>query len=390
MEKRVILVVLDSVGVGELPDAALYKDEGSNTLGNIKKAIPSLSLPNMLNLGLGNIDADLGFEKVDAPVGAFGKAAEVSPGKDTTTGHWEMTGVQLEMAFPTYPDGFPAEIISEYENLIGLKTMGNEVASGTEIISRLGDEHVRTGFPIIYTSADSVFQVAAHESIIPLEKLYEFCDMARKMFVGDKALGRIIARPFTGESGAYKRTSNRKDYSLKPISKTIMQSIKEQGLEVAAVGKIEDIFAGEGITKAVHTNGNADGINKTLEYMGEVENGLIFTNLVDFDMAYGHRNDVTGYANSLEEFDARLVDILRSMRTEDLLIITADHGCDPTTASTDHSREYIPVLVYGKAVKGNTNLGIIPSFSDIGQTVLEYLGIKDEEIKGKSFGDKIW
>lgn len=390
MSKRVILVVLDSVGAGELPDAALYKDQGSNTIGNIKKQIPSLSLPNLGLLGLGNIDAPLGFDKVEAPIGAFGKAAEVSPGKDTTTGHWEMAGIQLDMAFPTYPEGFSEYIIKEYENLIGRKTIGNEVASGTEIISRLGDEHVKTGYPIVYTSADSVFQVAAHESVIPLEQLYDFCEKARKMFTGDKALGRIIARPFTGESGSYKRTHNRKDYSLLPISKTMMESIKEKGLEVAAVGKIEDIFAGVGITSAVHTNGNNDGVNKTLEYMGEVENGLIFTNLVDFDMAYGHRNDVAGYGKALEEFDARLTDILRSMREEDLLIITADHGCDPTTPSTDHSREYIPVLVYGKAVKPGINLGIIPSFSDIGQTVLEYLGVTDTVVKGSSFGHRIF
>ena len=390
MSKRVILVVLDSVGAGELPDAALYKDEGSNTIGNIKKKIPTLSLPNLQLMGLGNIDAPLGFEKVESPIGSFGKAAEVSPGKDTTTGHWEMAGVQLEMAFPTYPEGFPEDIIKEYEALIGRKTMGNEVASGTEIISRLGDEHVKTGRPIVYTSADSVFQVAAHESVIPLEQLYDFCDKARKMFVGEKAVGRIIARPFLGETGNYKRTPNRKDYSLLPISKTMMESIKENGLEVAAVGKIEDIFAGVGITRAVHTNGNNDGVNKTLEYMAEVESGLIFTNLVDFDMAYGHRNDVEGYGRALEEFDGRLTDILRSMREEDMLIITADHGCDPTTPSTDHSREYIPVLAYGKAIKPGVNLGIIPSFSDIGQTVLEYLGVNDSTVKGVSFGGKIF
>jgi len=264
------------------------------------------------------------------------------------------------------------------------------VASGTEIISRLGDEHVRTGYPIVYTSADSVFQVAAHESVIPLEMLYDFCDKARKMFVGDKALGRIIARPFTGESGSYKRTHNRKDYSLKPTSRTIMEAIRESGQEVAAVGKIEDIFDGIGITKAVHTNGNADGVVKTLEYMGEVEKGLIFTNLVDFDMAFGHRNDVAGYANALVEFDKGLTDILRSMREKDMLIITADHGCDPTTPSTDHSREYIPVLVYGRNIKEGTDLGTLTSFSDIGQTVLEYLNVSGEGIKGTSFGSRIF
>ena len=388
--RRVILIVLDGVGVGELPDASLYNDVGSNTIGNIKKQIPDLALLNMTTMGLGNIDAPLGFEKIETPVGAFGKAAEVSPGKDTVTGHWEMVGIQLEKPFPTYTEGFPNEIISEFENLIGLKTLGNEVASGTEIIARLGDEHVRTGFPIVYTSADSVFQLAAHESVVPLKKLYEFCEIAREMFVGDKLLGRIIARPFTGEAGNYIRTNNRKDYSLKPISRTILQSIKEKGLEVAAVGKIEDIFAGEGITSSEHTDGNIDGINTTLWFMGEVENGLIFTNLVDFDMKYGHRNDVEGFAKALEEIDKSLTDILRSMRTEDLLIVTADHGCDPTMHSTDHSREYIPVLIYGKAVKSNIDLGIIPSFSDIGQTILEYLGISDNAVKGKSFGEKIF
>jgi len=301
-----------------------------------------------------------------------------------------LAGIQLEKPFPTYPEGFPDEIIKEFEDLIGLKTLGNEVASGTEIIARLGDEHVRTGFPIVYTSADSVFQIAAHESVIPLAKLYDFCEKARKMFDGEKALGRIIARPFTGDSGNYKRTNNRKDYSLKPISKTILQSIKENGMEVAAVGKIEDIFSGEGITSAVHTDGNMDGIIKTLEYMGEVEEGLIFTNLVDFDMNFGHRNDVEGFANALESFDKSLTDVFRSMRSEDLVIITADHGCDPTMTSTDHSREYVPVLIYGKTVNTNTDLGTISSFSDIGKTILDYLGITDDEIKGKSFAKKLF
>jgi phosphopentomutase len=387
MIDRVILVVMDSVGIGELPDADLYGDKGSNTLVNILKKMPNLSLDHLTSLGLGNIDG-LNISKVDNPKGAYGKALELSPGKDTTTGHWEIAGITLKQAFPTYPEAFPQSFIEQFENAIGRPTIANEVASGTEIISRLGDEHVKTGYPIVYTSADSVFQIAAHEEVIPLEKLYEMCSIARKMLTGEHAVGRVIARPFLGTSGNYKRTSNRRDFSLLPISKTMLDVIKESNLSVMAVGKIEDIFAGVGITDAVHTKSNMDGVEKTLEYMKTGKKGLIFTNLVDFDMAYGHRNDVEGYGNALKEFDNRLPEIMESMKDTDVLIITADHGCDPTTASTDHSREYIPLLVYGKKIKPGVNLGIRKGFSDIAATVLDLLELP-VMTGGKSFKEEI-
>jgi phosphopentomutase len=387
MINRVILVVMDSVGVGELPDADIYGDQGSNTIGNIIKKMPNLNLENLTSIGLGNIDG-LQIPKIENPIGAYGKALELSPGKDTTTGHWEMAGIKLEKAFPTYPNAFPKSIIEQFEKAIGTKTMANEVASGTEIIARLGDEHVKTGFPIVYTSADSVFQIAAHEDVIPLDKLYDMCRTARKMLVGEHAVGRVIARPFVGTSGNYKRSLNRSDFSLLPISKTMLDVIKESNLSVMAVGKIEDIFAGVGITDAVHTKGNMDGVEKTLEYMRTDKKGLIFTNLVDFDMSFGHRNDFEGYGNALKEFDSRLPEIMSNMKDTDVLIITADHGCDPTTASTDHSREYIPVLVYGKQIKPGINIGIRKGFGDIAATVLDLLDLP-MVTGGKSFKDEI-
>ncbi|HYE12793.1 MAG TPA: phosphopentomutase [Patescibacteria group bacterium] len=387
MIDRVILVVMDSVGVGELPDADIYGDKGSNTLENILKKMPNLSLDHLNNLGLGNIEG-LNIPKVENPKGAYGKALELSPGKDTTTGHWEIAGITLNQAFPTYPNSFPQSLIEQFENAIGIKTIANEVASGTEIIARLGDEHVKTGYPIVYTSADSVFQIAAHEEVIPLEKLYEMCSIARKMLTGEHAVGRVIARPFIGTSGNYKRTSNRRDFSLLPISETMLDVIKENNLSVMAVGKIEDIFAGVGVTDAVHTKSNMDGVEKTLEYMKTDKKGLIFTNLVDFDMTYGHRNDVEGYGNALKEFDNRLPEIMSSLKDTDVLIITADHGCDPTTASTDHSREYIPLLVYGKQIKPGVNIGIRNGFSDIAATILDMLNLP-MKTKGKSFKEDI-
>ena len=387
MIDRVILVVMDSVGVGELPDADIYGDKGSNTLENILKKMPNLSLDHLNNLGLGNIEG-LNIPKVENPKGAYGKALELSPGKDTTTGHWEIAGITLNQAFPTYPNAFPQSLIEQFENAIGIKTIANEVASGTEIIARLGDEHVKTGYPIVYTSADSVFQIAAHEEVIPLEKLYDMCSIARKMLTGEHAVGRVIARPFIGTSGNYKRTSNRRDFSLLPISKTMLDVIKENNLSVMAVGKIEDIFAGVGVTDAVHTKSNMDGVEKTLEYMKTDKKGLIFTNLVDFDMTYGHRNDVEGYGNALKEFDNRLPEIMSSLKDTDVLIITADHGCDPTTASTDHSREYIPLLVYGKQIKPGVNIGIRNGFSDIAATILDMLNLP-MKTKGKSFKEDI-
>jgi phosphopentomutase len=388
MRRRVILVVLDSVGIGELPDAKDFHDEGSDTLGNTSIAVGGLRLPNMERLGLGNIDGVKGIVKVESPKGSFGKCNELSIGKDTVTGHWEIAGVVLDKPLNTYPNGFPEELISEFEKKINRKIIGNKVASGTEIIKELGDEHVKTGYPIIYTSADSVFQIAAHEDVISVEELYKMCKIARDMFVGDKAVGRIIARPFTGESGGYTRTSNRKDYALDPFNKTMLEYIKEAGNNVMAVGKIEDIYNGKGITHAVHIKNNMDGIDKTLEYMKSGISGLIFTNLVDFDMAYGHRNDPKGYANALVEFDKRLPEILELMNEEDILILTADHGCDPTTPSTDHSREYIPLIVYGEKVKQGTDLGIRKCFCDIGKSVLEFLNVQNE-LYGESFAKEV-
>ncbi len=373
MIQRVILIILDSVGVGEMPDAAKYDDEGSNTLGNVAKAVGGLALPNMQRLGIGNITDILGVPSIKQAIGAYGKAAERSAGKDTTTGHWELTGVVSEKPFPVYPNGFPPEVIVEFEKRTGLKVLGNKAASGTEIIKELGDEHVRTKKLIVYTSADSVFQIAAHEEVIPVKKLYEICKIAREILQGEHAVARVIARPFIGKPGEYVRTYNRSDFSLKPPHDTLLDNVVKVGMEVIGVGKIWDIFAGQGITKNLHTEGNVDGVNKTLEVMEKLEKGLVFTNLVDYDMLYGHRNDSVGYARALEEFDRRLPEIMSKLKEDDVLVITADHGCDPTTKSTDHSREYVPVLVYGDKIEPAIDLGILSSFADIGQTVADFL-----------------
>lgn len=385
---RIILIVLDSVGIGEAPDAYLYKDEGSNTLGNISKSQGGINLKNLCDLGLSNIDGIKGVKKVENPLGSFGKLQEKSKGKDTTTGHFEIAGVILEKDFPTYPKGFPESIIKEFENKIGLKVLGNKPASGTAIIEELGEEHLKTRNPICYTSADSVFQIAAHEKVIPIEKLYEICKVAREILKGEHAVGRVIARPFIGELGNFTRTSNRRDFSVKPPKKTMLDYIKENNMDVLAVGKIEDIYAGEGITEAVHTENNLDGVEKTLEYMKRENKGLIFTNLVDFDMHYGHRNNPKGYKQALEEFDNELLKIESSMREEDILILTADHGCDPTTEGTDHSREYVPLIIYGKKIKAGVNLKTRKSFSDIGKTILDILNIENN-IDGESFKSEI-
>lgn len=388
MVKRIILIVLDSVGIGQLPDASKYGDVGSDTLGNISKSVGGLRLPNMERLGLGNIDGIKNIVKSEKPIGSFGKCAELSIGKDTVTGHWEIAGVVLKKPLNTYPKGFPEDMIREFESKIGRKVIGNKVASGTEIIKELGEDHVKTGFPIVYTSADSVFQIAAHEDIISLDDLYNMCKIARKMLVGEKAVGRIIARPFIGEKGQFVRTSNRKDFALDPFDKTMLEFIKEKDMNVMAVGKIEDIYNNNGITQAIHIKNNMDGIDKTLQYMKENKEGIIFTNLVDFDMLYGHRNDVEGYANALVEVDNRLPEIISSMKENDVLILTADHGCDPTTESTDHSREYIPVIIYGERIKSGINIGIRESFCDIGKTILELLSIENN-LYGKSFAKEI-
>ncbi|MBE3591773.1 MAG: phosphopentomutase [Thermoanaerobacter sp.] len=370
MFKRVILIVLDSVGVGELPDAYKFGDEGSNTLGHVTEKT-GIGLPNMGKLGLGNIIPLKSVPKNPNAIGGYGKMAEKSAGKDTTTGHWEIAGLFIEKPFPIYPHGFPEEIIKEFEKRIGRKVLGNKPASGTEIIKELGEEHVKTGYPIVYTSADSVFQVAAHEDIIPVEELYRICEIAREILKGDHALGRVIARPFTGTPGNFVRTGNRRDFSLKPFEPTILDMLKEAGYEVFAIGKIEDIFAGQGITEKNHTTNNDEGITATIKAMDEIKNGLIFTNLVDFDMLYGHRNDVEGYAKALTHFDNRLPEIMGKLTKEDLLIITADHGCDPTTPSTDHSREYVPLLVYSPSMKHGVNLGVRSTYSDVAATIAE-------------------
>jgi len=389
MIERIILIVLDSVGIGYLPDADKYNDLESNTLGNIAAQIPNLKLKNLSKLGLGNIDGIKGFKYDSTALGCYGKALEQSPGKDTTTGHWEIGGIILDKPFPTFPNGFPEVLISNINNKIGVNTIGNEVASGTEIINRLGDEHVKTGYPIIYTSADSVLQIAAHEEIIPTDRLYEICKICREILIDEFAVGRVIARPFIGSSRSYTRTHNRKDFSLKPIANTFLDIISSRNMNVMAVGKIEDIFAGRGITEAVHTKNNLEGIEKTMEYMQKSSKGLIFTNLVDFDMLYGHRNDVHGYANALVEFDNGLAQIINEMKESDMLIITADHGCDPTTESTDHSREYIPIIAYGHSLKSNINIGTRNTFADIGATVLDFLGMPIE-ISGASFKSLIY
>lgn len=386
--KRAIIIVLDSVGIGELPDAADFGDVGSNTLVNIKKARPETSLPNMAALGLGNIQGEdihlLG--KVDAPKGCYCKMAEKSIGKDTTTGHWEIAGIVTANPFPTYTEtGFPKEVMDAFEEAIGTKTLGNYSASGTEIIKELGEEHMKTGYPIVYTSADSVFQIAAHEEIIPLERLYEICGIARKILTGEHGVARVIARPFVGNPAeGFTRTKNRKDFSLEPTGVTILDLAKEKGMEVVAIGKIEDIFEHRGMTKADHTTNNADGIEKTIQYMQEEFEGILFTNLVDTDMVYGHRNDVEGYAGALEYFDGKLPEIMAQLKEDDILIVTADHGCDPTTPSTDHSREYVPVLICGEKVKEGVDLGIRKGFTDLGQTVADYLGL-DAKFDADSF-----
>ena len=384
MSKRVFLLVLDSVGVGELPDAADFGDEGSNT---VKAAATSglLNMPNMKKLGFFNIKGiDDMYEDIPAePLYAVSRLAERSKGKDTTTGHWEIAGLTSEKPMPTFPDGFPDEFIKAFSEKVGRGLLCNKPYSGTAVIKDYGKEHERTGDLIVYTSADSVFQIAAHESIVPVEQLYEYCRIAREMLQGDLGVGRVIARPFEGE-WPYVRTSRRHDFSLVPPKDTMLDVLSRNGFDVLSVGKIIDIFAEKGITEYVRTVNNEDGINKTIEYMDKDANGLIFTNLVDFDMQYGHRNDPAGYATALSYFDSRLPEILDKLKDDDILMITADHGCDPVTPSTDHSREYIPLVVYGKKLKKGVNLGTRESFADIGATILDYFG-QDITIDGTSF-----
>ncbi len=383
--KRAFIIVLDSMGIGELPDAALWHDEGSNTLGAIRNH-PAFNCPNLEKLGLFNIQGVGGG--VAAPTASFARMAERSMGKDTTIGHWEIAGVISEKPLPVYPDGFPDEVIEEFERRTGRKTLCNKPYSGTEVIKDFGEEHVRTGALIVYTSADSVFQIAAHEDVVSVEQLYEYCRIARELLQGEHGVGRIIARPFDGEY-PFKRTTRRHDFSLNPPSATMCDLVKKAGQSCISVGKIFDIFAGRGLTQSNPIKGNADGMRVTLEKQAEDFEGLCFTNLVDFDMLYGHRNDVAGYASAMTEFDGYLGEFLKGMRSDDILIITADHGCDPATPSTDHSREYTPMLVCGQKIKQGVDLGIRSSFADISATVLEYLGIDKEATAGDSFLSKV-
>ena len=384
--RRVIWIVLDSVGIGEMPDAAHYGDAGSDTLGHIAQS-RKLHLNNLCRLGLGNIRPLDRLPPDPAPQGAYGRCSLASPGKDTTTGHWEMAGIHLVKPFPVYPHGFPPEVMEEFERRIGRATLGNKAASGTEILEELGEEHMRTGSPIVYTSADSVFQVAAHEEVIPLYELYKICETAREILRGKNEVGRVIARPFLGTPGAFTRTPNRHDYAVPPPPGMLLDRLKEQGVEVFAVGKIFDVFLGRGIRDYEKTKSNADGMEKTLQAMDSLAQGMIFVNLVDFDQLYGHRNDVEGYARALEAVDDWLPSLEARLGPGDLLILTADHGCDPTTASTDHSREYVPLLVYGKRARAGIDLGTRKTLSDIGQTVAENFGTKI--VAGESFLSRI-
>ena len=386
--KRVFLIVLDSVGIGEMPDAAEYGDAGSNTL-KAASTSPYFSMPNMRKLGYFNIDGvDIG-EKEEHPLGSFARMTEVSKGKDTTIGHWEIAGVISPTPLPTYPNGFPQEVLDKFTKRTGRGVLCNKPYSGTDVIRDYGEEHLKTGDLIVYTSADSVFQIAAHEDLVPIEKLYEYCEIAREMLQGEHGVGRVIARPFIGEPGSFTRTSRRHDYSLQPPKTTMLDVLSEKGFDVLSVGKIIDIFAEKGITEYVRTAGNEEGIERTIEYMKKDFEGLAFTNLVDYDMLYGHRNDVDGYAKALTYFDERLPELLAAMRDEDILMITADHGCDPITPSTDHSREYTPLLMYGKPIEAGVNYGTRESFADIAATILNYFGITAENTKDMPAGKTI-
>jgi phosphopentomutase len=371
--RRVILIVLDSVGVGELPDAPSYGDEGSDTVGNIARQVP-LSVPTLRRLGLARV-ARLDHAGEDAPAGAFGRMAEASPGKDSVTGHWELMGLVLDRPFPVFPRGFPAVLIAEFERRIGRRTLGNKAASGTAVIDELGPEHLRTGSPIVYTSADSVFQIAAHEDVIPVPELYRQCAIAYELAAIGAGVGRVIARPFVGSPGRFRRTANRRDFALRPFEPTLLDRLKEAGLAVVAIGKVEDLFAGEGITAAVHTVSDEHGLDEVEKAIDGMSHGLIFANLVDFDTIYGHRNDVAGYAANLERVDRRLATLLPRVGPDDLLVITADHGNDPTTPSTDHSREHVPLFVVGPQVGQGVDLGTRRTFADVGQTIAEVFGV---------------
>ena len=380
---RVILIVLDSVGCGELPDARDYGDEGSDTLGNIARRVP-LRVPHLRRLGLARVSTVNRLDPEPEPAGAFGRMAESSPGKDSVTGHWELMGLVLERPFPVFPNGFPRELIGEFERRIGRGTLANKAASGTAIIEELGAEHMRTGKPIVYTSADSVFQIAAHEDVVPVPELYRWCEIAFELAGVGMGVGRVIARPFIGVEGAFRRTSNRRDFALTPFAPTLLDRLKDAGLPVNAIGKIEDLFAGRGITTATHTASDEQGIDEVLHAMATTPRGLVFANLVDFDTQYGHRNDVAGYAANLERVDARLGELMSRLGPRDVLVVTADHGNDPTTPSTDHAREYVPVFLAGRSVRSGVDIGTRQTFADLGQTIAEVFGVGPLS-HGKSF-----
>lgn len=387
--QRICLIVLDSVGIGELPDAPAFGDAGAHTLGHIAETNPSFELPNLQQLGLGNIAPLRGIDPVGQPLASYGKMAEVSVGKDTMTGHWEIMGLKVDIPFNVFPDGFPPELIERFEKETGRKVIGNKPASGTEILDELGEEQMKTGAWIVYTSADSVFQLAAHEDMIPLEELYRACEIARRLTLEDPyAVGRVIARPYVGEPGAFKRTPNRHDYAVKPPAPTVMNYLKDAGLDCIAVGKINDIFSGEGVTKSRPTRSNLDGIQATIEQLGQPFQGLLFTNLVDFDSLYGHRRDAAGYANALKEFDAWLPKLMEQLEPEDLLILTADHGNDPVHHGTDHTREYVPLLAYSPGTARPHPLGIRATFADVGATIADNFGTASTG-NGVSFLQKI-
>jgi len=376
MIERVILIVLDSVGVGALPDAPEYGDAGANTLAHVAEAVGGLALPNLEALGLGYVGEFKGIRRTSHPDACFGRMAELSKGKDTTTGHWELAGLVSREAFPTYPKGFPKEIIAAFEQAIGRKVLGNRPASGTEIIKELGEEHLRTGSPIVYTSADSVFQIAAHERVIPVEELYRMCRAARALLKAPHRVGRVIARPFIGEPDTFVRTEGRRDFSVEPTGPTLLDELRNAGQPVIGIGKIEDLFAGRGLARAIHTSNNAASLDATMRTLSAVPRGLIFVNLVDFDTLYGHRNNAAGYAKALEAFDARVPDLLGALHLNDLLMLTADHGNDPTTPGTDHSREYVPLLAYGPRLARGVHLGTRRTFADVGQTIADALRAK--------------
>lgn len=381
--KRALIIVFDSLGVGALPDAASYGDEGSHTLDNLARAAGGVRLPNLASLGLGHIEGVETIEKVGEPKGSFGRMKEASPGKDTATGHWEMSGVILDKPFPVFHEGFSSEMMDKFEKLTGYGWLWAKAASGTEIIERLGEEHLATGKLIVYTSADSVFQIAAHDSVAPLEELYRVCEKTR-LLADEYNIGRVIARPFTGGPGAFQRVTARKDFSVPPPSETLLDLVQAAGMETIGIGKIGDIFVHRGLTEEIHTRSDDEGIDRTLEALGRMEKGLVFTNLVDFDTLYGHRNDPEGYARALERMDSRLPEVMATLGPEDLLFITGDHGCDPTTPSTDHSREFVPLLAFGQGLKAGVGLGTRETFADLGATVVDALGAKSPK-NGQSF-----